>query len=1124
MKKLTLAAVAIASICASRAEIYEVIDERELPLVSGDTVKAAATPAVPDTLPDVGLTPIFRFDCTQTNNWTFRAGANSIQRLPSLVGNRYLISNNGSYIHDLSVRDPNNDLWNGADYWQLMEPDFAVDATLGKPVVDFGAQGSRKAFLFDYEYDNPDAFQKTNQLAHIGTVVAVWHSAAGGGTILGGGLGDNDGSVCNGNMWVRGNPFSEATQRRHSYAFATNVQHRSPLIWYPGMLNYTSGSYPLKAALSGLARLDGMSVAPGTAGFNGGWQVVSMVPTNALGVANGLGLGVVKQNTPELSGGMKIAEIIIYGERLDDSNLAKVENYLAKKWLSRTSVGSDGATRLEIAKASSDIGRAGVTNYFSAAAGESLTIGSAAFGRGFGARLVKTGAGTVEFGDLRHYAGTLEVTGGTCAFALKATPAAFPVKPCFHIDASDAASMTTYAANGTNFVARIESQSDDRFHGHTLCGISNVTEAIVTPMPFLRPDMFPDVNGVSAPVLDFHDIVGNGSGLTADKTGAMLRIAAADTETETKLTLENISTLVAVVAPRTKGGFLVGNTSSCAADPSSVSSTGCYFDRGQNDSSCWSTYWKPLLGTQPFTRVHPTLTPTNGLVMIDGVTRTPLSGYVTRDFQVLALRVPGSFLNAVGGTFSAHFAGGFMLAELALWDRPLTETEMRDASAYLSAKWFKRTIPGYTPPPDQSGIADVQSLEVTAETTLAIPSNATLRVGALTASAPLHLSGGGTLALTAGPAVTSAAEVAKGASAHFDACDTNLVEFDVSSRVVKLWYDKCHRNAALALGDPHYIPGDTSPAGLPSVNCGIFRSNQGLKFFKSLHSVQSVFVVAAANTTSYSVGGLLLGSSETALHVSETNNFKYVDFPYGNDSNGFPNGPFRSWDSGGAVASANGVGIEYYINGASTTKAALYPTDGTTFQLYEVHLPAGAHVSGFCTQAGAGNTNYLFSGGLRIAEVILYERPLSGREKVATRNYLMQKWLGATEMQPLPDEETTVCALAGLSGSGTLVADAVTASKLRVDMSSEEFPSIDGAFTIVAGMEIELANFGSRKGDFFQPILGCGSVAGLEHAASCVFTGDKSWEDRYSVSAPAYVNGVLGVTFRRRSGLLFICR
>ena len=164
--------------CASAA-VVGVSDSPRVTVASGDVVVPETT-AVADMLPDVGSEPIFHLDASQTNGWTFGANGTSVRKLPSLAGVRYLLSQTGKYIHELSKRDPDSKLWDANDYWSLVEPELAKDESIGAPVLDFGAQGSRRAFLFDYE-NEPDTFQKTNRLANIGTVIALWNSEQGGG-------------------------------------------------------------------------------------------------------------------------------------------------------------------------------------------------------------------------------------------------------------------------------------------------------------------------------------------------------------------------------------------------------------------------------------------------------------------------------------------------------------------------------------------------------------------------------------------------------------------------------------------------------------------------------------------------------------------------------------------------------------------------------------------------------------------------------------------------------------------------------------------------------------------------------------------------------------------------------
>lgn len=1097
--------VAAASLLAF-AETVNVDDFGAISISSGDVV-SPSTAVVPDSLPAVGSGPIFHLDASQTNGWTFGTSGTSVRKIPSLAGSRYLVSQNGKYIYELSKRDPDNKLWNANDYWQLVEPELAEDTVLGVPVLDFGEMGSRRAMLFDYE-NEPDTFQKTNQLSHIGTVIAVYSSEAGGGSLLGGGTAVNGTTVNDGRLWMRGVPFVEATKKMASY-IVTNIAPDNALFYLDGMTSGGPQSAYFAAAL-GRLRLDSVMANPWRTGLNGGWQIVSLMPTNALSAANGIGLGVMKLNNPVTTGGMKIAEMLIYGECLGEADVAEVERYLAKKWLSRTQWGYDGAARVAsvdapAATATTRNNFAGTTNVFDVAEGETLSVGSVTYGRGSGARIVKRGEGSLSIGDLKRYAGTLSVDEGTFAFSPKATPVSFPIKPSFHIDVSKASSITSIRAeNGTNFVDRIESLGTN-YQGEPLCAVRQSTYNA----PFLRYGMF-DVDGAPAPVLDFYDIVGNGNGTTPDKAGAFLRIAR-NNGTSYPL-VESICTLVAVVSPRTKGGFLVGNGASTAADPSAASSSGCYFDRTLTDSQLYS---RPLLETAPFTRLHPTLAPTNGLVMIDGVVREVRSGYATYGFQVLALRVPASVVTTIGTTWAAHYAGGFMLAELALWSRPLTEDEMRDASAYLHAKWFHRALPGYTDTDDEIGVADVQNLDASNGATIAVAEGRTMRVGDVASGSTLSLAGGGTVEFSDGASVTEQAQLAANPSLDLDASDTNkmITALYSGNSPVWMWFDKNHRNMAYTRGlMPTLLAANTTSAGFPVVDMGNYRSNIRLTLSKSLNSVRSAYVVMGTSKKTAG-GGDVFGSSA----LVDATNANYRDFPCGTDSNGWPDGPFCRNIAISPWSPLFLAGTERYIDGVATNTTALWRDDGETYDLYEVHLPVGAHISGICNKNDEAN----FSGGGRIAEMVIYERELSAREKVATRNYLMKKWLDTPDedLQPLPAETPVTRSLAGISGNGAVVVDTLAVSRFAADAAAGSAPSVSGTVALGETLEVAVSNVASiPPAGMFVPCVTCLSVTGMP-GCQVSYSGDSSWIAAGFKAKLMFEDGTLGVRFKRPRGV-----
>ena len=1111
MRTLCIMAVASTLAFSAAAGQVDVSDTGALKVASGDII-SPATSAAPASLPAVGAGPIFHLDASQTNGWTFGDNGTSVRRLPSVCGSRYLMSRTGSYIYQLSKRDPNGGLWNAVDYWLLAEPELAQDDEIGAPVLDFGEMGSHRAMLFDYE-NQPDTFQKTNLLENIGTVIAVWNSANGGGSLLAGGTAYNYSSDNDGRLWMRGRPFVEASKIFSSY-IVTNVAADNTVLGITGTTSGGGQSAFLPAAL-GRLRLDGIVANPWRTGMNGGWQIISLTPAgDARSSANGIGLGVMKSRLAELSGGMKVAEMLIYGECLAEDDVEKVERYLEKKWLSRTQWGFDGAARAvsvdapAAAKAVRD-NFSGTTNIFNVASGDSLSVGSVKYGRGTGARIIKQGAGSLSVGDLKRYAGTLSVDEGGFVFAPRPTPAEFPVKPSFHIDVSKADSITSsFVENGRTYVARIESLGTN-FQGLPLCAVRQGSYNA----PFLRYGMFDNVGGAPAPVLDFYDVVGNGNGITPEKTGAFLRIAR-DNGT-TYPFVESICTLVAVVSPRTKGGYLVGNVAGPSADPSSPSSSGCYFDRTVADASLWS---RPLLETSPFTRLHPDIAHTNGLVMINGVVKDVRSGYETRGFQVLALRVPASVITAVGAVWSAHYAGGFMLGELALWSRPLTEDEMRDASAHLYAKWFRRALPGYVRTDAEGEVPDVQKLDASRAATIDIAGGRTLRVGEIAESSSLSVSGGGTLAFSDGSPVSSAAELAADPSLDLDASDTNKMVVS-STGAVSMWFDRNHRNMAyVGAGEsPVLLAPSTAPSALPVVDMGNFRSNRRLTLAKSLNSVRSAYVVMGTSKRTGG-GGIVFGSSS----LVDPENSNYNDFPFAIDGNGYPKGPFCANVGISPWSPLFIAGAERYVNGVATNNTVLWRDDGTTYDLYEVHLPVGAHISGICNW----NDDYLYSGGGRIAEMVIYERKLSDREKVATRNHLMKKWLGVADedLQPLPAAAPVARALSSLSGDCAVVADSLAVSAFEADVAASAVPRVSGVVSLPAAVVVDVAN-ASMLGheDTLVPVVRCDGVAGL---AGCdvLFTGDSSWGDAGFKAKLVYADGALCVSFKSQQGLQVLFR
>ncbi|MDD4025804.1 MAG: hypothetical protein PHN85_07780, partial [Kiritimatiellae bacterium] len=161
-----------------------------------------------------------------------------------------------------------------------------------------------------------------------------------------------------------------------------------------------------------------------------------------------------------------------------------------------------------------------------------------------------------------------------------------------------------------------------------------------------------------------------------------------------------------------------------------------------------------------------------------------------------------------------------------------------------------------------------------------------------------------------------------------------------------------------------------------------------LHFNRPLESVRAVYAVWRLKAGSCS---FFMGSSN-ADRCGVSTDGRY-DWHRGSLNGGSVDAPLFGNNTAAAIKNGeiltNGVAFAY------TEK----PVDDE-WRLMEVHTTKGVHISAFGTDRGTIRT-----GGMALGEVLVYERPLNAREKVATRNYLLKKWFGKSdeELAPLPE-------------------------------------------------------------------------------------------------------------------------
>ena len=959
-----------------------------------------------ETFPTEVGTPIFWFDASDTNGWTFVEGTKEIRTIPSKVGD-------GRY---LSTDCEGGNLASLRSFWALLSPTLEPQAEFGgKPAVDFGEMGSDRGLVF-----NPIANEQTgnvasNILLNIGTVIAVYGSQAGGGFFMSGGfggIGDSKNWNNAGFWWLRSekNIISSSTQ-------------------YLPMNPVTRGSTPV-ILQGGSLYIDGCPYSIFDKGFGGCWEVVDVTPTENGMQASGLGFNDARHVSGiNMSGGMKIAEMLVFGTCLTAEERVKVQRWLDRKWFGRSVNGVNGCGDLgTLYGYRADWKAMGFPITVNVPEGEELALSRNLHGRGgiYGSTVdsvdnlssyVKTGAGTFALKDAENFQGVVRLREGTLRLPQRSVPAAIPADAFLHFDVSgdNVSSAVTTEEDGVEYVEVWRNlKTSSTFYDRQICARPPAAEN--------RPVLLRDELGAGLNVLDFGPVVNS-----TTLSGRHLHFETNETAAVTKkVSITQCITVLAVVGAQYGGGYVVG------ADGDR------WLRRGDQ---------QPTVHTQALF-AH---TIDGQMVLVNGVpcTKDQCHGYETPGYQVLAMRQPKVDAKNIGNSSLSSIAtglnkssGGCRIGELAIYMRALSDDEMRDASAALMRKWLGRTAPGYATPTAQK-VPHLQNLMTEGDGTAAVdvPAGETVTVGTVSGGANLVKTGAGTLriirnALQNGaqvvcregsvvyadaPDVTSACELAASPSLHLRADGKKELADGAAEgeKVVPLWYGEYNRNAAwrplsdaaARTNSPTYLADGCN--GKPALDFGALGKTRGgrdLALALPLNNVRAAYLLVKYHAQPDGVTGnypMPLGSlsGSTTKSLAATGGV-VCDFLRQNDH--------VIGSNPGEYCVSKG---EFWIDGVSVTDSQI-PTK-ETWQLVEYHTKGGAHVSALgADRADGGNAS---SGGFALAEVVLYERPLSAREKVATRNYLMKKWLGT------PDEE-----LAELPP-----VEAETASELTVDGAME---------------------------------------------------------------------------------------
>lgn len=952
---------------------------------------------------DEDFKPMFWFDCLQTNGWEISSD-NFVTKIPSLLGDRYL-----TYT-DIAGH------WTG---WvggtrKIEKPVFLPsDSALKGPALDFGSIGSKQALLFNpHEYYAKGS--ATNVLKNIGTIVAVYGSQKGGGWLLGGGSGPVSGKDAVGTpfSWIRG---------------ACYIRPHTNSTWdYP---NPVFEFNPVNAAASeSIMRHDGLNTLPRIVGFNGGWEVLALQGASATSAATGLGIGDARSDGSWSSGGLRIAEMMIFDKILTLDEISKLEIHLQEKWFSRTVPGYNGNA------VTGTLFPRGTSTIVDVAAPETYTLGRLKGGHGKGASFVKRGAGNLVLGEACDFTGTIKMEGGTLSLPKKDIPALSDLPVAYmHFDATDMNTLETVVDGERTYVKYWADKAGGKIKSNPIW-IRQTAQAN-------QPWILPNALGEGMHVLDFGTLGTNG------------RYMDIVTDNSSNMSATSAKSLVTVVA-------LIGAQN---GGPYAFFSNDCF---KRNDTT--GKHTAGLLSSSVVaTSGEASVRGTDGFVWVDGVRKSPNQGLDSPGYQVVALKTTGGDASYFGA-LNSSLRGGFRVGEVFVYNRTLTDSEIEDVQAYLMNRWFNRESPGYARPINRVQVPDLQTVEVDAESVLEVPKGVRVRIQLLRLNAPLTIVGGGQVEVeryeneskhvfrSVGAMVVGVKEptvmksqLAAGPSLHFDASDLRTLETTLTAgkRLVDRWISQDGRNACRPV--PYYeirrawVNEENTLCGMNLVDfgCGPYVVGPGnderkyMCFEKPVDSMRAIFAVL-----DHENGG---GNLMSSCMGDPINDPSWADFMKGD------NGKLL----GNEVLTASLREGLIYTNGVLVTPDVIF-TNGIA--ILEYHTKSGVSASQIAAFRDGGAR-----GGFRVGELIAYERPLSERERVSTRNYLMNKWFGKSveELPDLPPENPApVVNVDSVAVDGSVAYVVESSAKIQNVYGS-------GTFTKTGSGVLEVFDFGSFTGE-----------------------------------------------------------
>lgn len=424
------------------------------------------------------------------------------------------------------------------------------------------------------------------------------------------------------------------------------------------------------------------------------------------------------------------------------------------------------------------------------------------------------------------------------------------------------------------------------------------------------------------------------------------------------------------------------------------------------------------VGQQTFARPHQpgrlfdpteravTLPVRTGDVRIDGqAVRAEEQGDYTRRLHVVSVSLDGTgAVSALGGDGST-FAGGLRLAEVLLYTNALTRAQRRQTAAWMRAKWQDAAdavdwdwgtveyANGATLD-IADGVVTVRELRPAANATSLVKTGAGTLVVERVAnggdSLPVEVKGGSVVFRNQ---IRSAADPQPAADPDvwFDASDRESLDIVVSNNLeyVRGWSD---------------VRGTNHKGETPSLRPGVLNGQSTAWPVRVEDATSERHMV---DTGAYKVKAEWTGWTEESGRTTRLHIYKGNSVAYDNVREGFC--VYRKTDARCVAWAANNwaitsttphdshlldpryshaptVGGDYALNGVGILPWNCAQGVDETFVLH-FRLPLKMSINQF----SADRDDY-DAGGMRLAEVLYYDRPLTDQEARDTEAYLLRKW------------------------------------------------------------------------------------------------------------------------------------